>query len=141
MLGVITALLLIAAATGAAVGPKCPLPGPSRGFTDSGLLLQRTIQDSSEATDQIVEFLNEKRKRETFTSCAPLFVWDQDLAAAAQEWADQCALVEYETAALQASQESRRPNQSGTSSIVPTKLYHDQWLRRSRVIQAGLIYF
>ena len=80
----------------------------------------------SDAKEQIIQFLNEKRKRETFTSCAPLFVWDEDLAATAQEWADQCALVEYES--------SRRPDNQ-TGSPVPTKLFHDQWLRRSRVIQ------
>ena len=40
--------------------------------------------------------LNQKRVSDrAVTSCPPIFEWDSSLAEVAQQWADQCALVEY----------------------------------------------
>ena len=46
----------------------------------------------------ILDRLNKRRVEElwkTRADCIPTFTWDDDLAEAAQVWADQCAMVEY----------------------------------------------
>ena len=108
----------VVATTTAAVGPRCPVTGP-RVFqsSDDGNLLLRKVEDEA-VRDDILGILNAKRLEETFTACSPLFVWDDALAESAQEWADQCAMVEYQQGA-----------------DLPAKLYHDQWLRRSRQVR------
>ena len=100
------------------LGPKCPLAGQRNlGLLTDGKdeYVQRLVANNDTKQD-ILDVLNERRLQESFTACSPLFVWDDELAMSAQEWADQCALVEYE-------------------SSVPAKLYHDQWLRRTRTIR------
>ena len=49
-----------------------------------------------EDDDGGLKSLNDKRVSErSITSCPPVFEWDSSLAQIAQQWADQCALVEY----------------------------------------------
>ena len=77
------------------VGPHCLVPGHKRSPQFEGDLLLREI-DSKELQKKILKSLNEKRVSErAVTSCPPVFEWDNSLAEVAQQWADQCALVEY----------------------------------------------
>ena len=49
-----------------------------------------------ELQNKLLQSLNAKRVSErAVTSCPPVFEWDSSLAEIAQQWADQCALVEY----------------------------------------------
>ena len=77
------------------VGPHCLVPGHRRSPQFEGDLLLREI-DSKELQNKLLKSLNEKRVSErSITSCPPVFEWDSSLAQIAQQWADQCALVEY----------------------------------------------
>ena len=77
------------------VGPHCLVPGHRRSPQFEGDLLLREI-DSKELQNKLLKSLNEKRVSErSITSCPPIFEWDSSLAQIAQQWADQCALVEY----------------------------------------------
>ena len=77
------------------VGPHCLVPGHRRSPQFEGDLLLREI-DSKELQNKLLKSLNEKRVSErSITSCPPVFEWDSALAEIAQQWADQCALVEY----------------------------------------------
>ena len=77
------------------VGPHCLVPGHRRSPQFEGDLLLREI-DSEELQNKLLKSLNEKRVSEkSITSCPPIFEWDSSLAEIAQQWADQCALVEY----------------------------------------------
>ena len=77
------------------VGPHCLLSGPRRSPQFEGDLLLREI-DSKELQNKLLQSLNAKRVSErAVTSCPPVFEWDSSLAEIAQQWADQCALVEY----------------------------------------------
>ena len=77
------------------VGPHCLVSGHRRSPQFEGDLLLREI-DSKALQDKLLQSLNQKRVSErAVTSCPPLFEWDTSLAEIAQQWADQCALVEY----------------------------------------------
>ena len=76
------------------VGPHCPVPGKRGTVPDDGMFLIRGITERK-VQRLIVTMLNKKRLNEAWSRCVPLFTWDPDLASAAQDWADQCALVEY----------------------------------------------
>ncbi len=102
------------------VGPSCPVRG-KRGpltseATEDGILLLRGITDRK-VQKLIVAMLNKQRLSQQWSRCVPLFAWDPSLASAAQAWADQCALVEYNTSWPQ-----------------PQRLYHDSWRQRSSVL-------
>ena len=78
------------------VGPHCLMSGHRRSPQIEGDLLLRKI-DSIEYQNKLLKSLNEKRVLErAVTSCSPIFEWDTSLAEVAQQWADQCALVEYD---------------------------------------------
>ena len=77
------------------VGPHCRVAGQRRSPQMEGDLMLRKI-DSIEIQNAILKSLNEKRvSKQAVTSCSPMFEWDSSLAEVAQQWADQCALVEY----------------------------------------------
>ena len=77
------------------VGPHCLVSGHRRSPQFEGDLLLREIE-SKELQEKLLKSLNEKRVAErAVTSCSPIFEWDSSLAEVAQQWADQCALVEY----------------------------------------------
>ena len=110
-----------AACRACAIGPTCPVIGPRLSLQSGGdgLLLLRGIQDAP-TQDTLMRMLDGKRLAgDAFTSCVPLLQWDQELAEIAQAWADQCALVEYETNAKQ-----------------PKRLYHDPSVQRARSMRS-----
>ena len=77
------------------VGPHCLVSGHRRSPQFEGDLLLREI-DSKELQNKLLRSLNQKRVSDrAVTSCPPIFEWDSSLADVAQQWADQCALVEY----------------------------------------------
>ena len=91
------------------IGPTCPVRGQRRGLGATGddLLLLRGIRlDSTKKA--LLNLLDQKRMEESISTCVPLFEWDEDLAEIAQAWADQCALVEYDS-----------------NAKTPRRLYHD----------------
>ena len=99
LLNALVALVLNVSETSAknvpSVGPHCLVPGHRRSPQFEGDLLLREI-DSKELQNKLLKSLNEKRVSErSITSCPPVFEWDSSLAQIAQQWADQCALVEY----------------------------------------------
>ena len=99
LLNALGALVLNVSETSAkkvpSVGPHCLVPGHRRSPQFEGDLLLREI-DSKELQNKLLKSLNEKRVSErSITSCPPVFEWDSSLAQIAQQWADQCALVEY----------------------------------------------
>ena len=77
------------------VGPHCLVSGHRRSPQFEGDLLMRKI-DSIDLQNKLLKRLNDKRVSErAMSSCSPIFEWDSSLAEVAQQWADQCALVEY----------------------------------------------
>jgi len=79
------------------IGPACPVQGPRvlPANNPQGTPLLREIDNNFMAS--LLSLLDESRKYSPFSgSCPPIFQWDSALASAAQAWADQCALVQYE---------------------------------------------
>ncbi len=58
------------------------------------------------------------------SDCVPLYEWDSDLAATAQAWADQCALVEYDGEGVEMDH-----------GDVTRRLHHDSPERRAALVQ------
>ncbi len=103
------------------IGPRCPVKGnrTAEAVGEDGLLLIRGIKERK-IQRLILAMLNKRRLNEATETgsgnCIPYFTWDKDLAAAAQAWADQCALVEYD-------------------GSQPRKLHHDPVKQRSSVVK------
>jgi hypothetical protein len=63
----------------------------------TGTLILRGISDPKDR-QIILNHLNQENIRKTWSDesdCVQILAWDDDLAEAAQAWADQCAMVEY----------------------------------------------
>ncbi|TRY69449.1 hypothetical protein TCAL_14214 [Tigriopus californicus] len=68
------------------LGPRCPINGP-RSIIDGSIIIRGLKETPNQRF--LLDILDQRRISQSFSSCTPLFQWDEDLAIVAQAWADQ----------------------------------------------------